>query len=171
MMQPTRNKVDLISRTCSARLIVGVMLLPLMGDINSVHYFLWLTSQVINGLLYGWPITLILLVFIGVASSYQFPFKPSRFSVKYLLVFLPLLLSLVLLVWGALMAHHGNGKAPAWPANVVGLLSLLHILAVALVMRLMKGYRWFAASVLLFELWIAFFCNLIAAMSVSNVWM
>jgi hypothetical protein len=136
-----------------------------------MHYFFWLASQVYDGLLYGWPITLTLLVFVGITCSYNFPFKPSLFRPRYLLVFSPMLLSIGLLAWGTLMAHHGNTKALAWPSDVVGLLSLLHILVALLAMRLLKGYRWFAASVLLFELWVGFFCNLMAAMAVSNVWL
>jgi hypothetical protein len=136
-----------------------------------VYYFYWLVSQVVDSLLYLWPVTLLLLVFIVATAIYNSPLKTSRFRVEYLLLFSPLLLSLMLLIWGALMAHHGINKAPAWPSGVVGLLSLLHIPAAAFAVRIMKSYRWFAASVLLFEFWVAVFCNLLAAMSVSNVWM
>src|SRR6266478_506767 len=134
-----------------------------------MHYFFWLTSQVFEGLLYGWPVTLILLLLIGIAGGYSFLFKGSRFRKAHLLMLTPLLLSLLVLAWGTIMAHHGTTKGPAWSSNVLGALSLLHLPIALGIIYLMRGLRWFAASVLLFELWLAFFCNLIAAMSVSNV--
>ena len=75
------------------------------------------------------------------------------------------------MVWGTVMAHHGATRGPAWASNVLAVLSLLHLPLAIVVVYAMQGLRWFAVTVVLFELWIASVCSFIASMSVSNVWL
>ena len=131
--------------------------------------FLWLTLQVLKSLLGGWPVTAILLLLIGIAGCHSLLFKRSQFRRRNILLLSPLLLSLLVLVWGTIMANSGTTSVPAWAYYVLGILCLLHLLVALRVIYLMRGLRWFAASVLLFELWVAFLCSLIAALSRMNV--
>ena len=136
-----------------------------------MHYFFWLASQVLDLLLYFWPATLILLLLIGIAGGYTFIFKHSQFRVRHLLLLSPILLSLALLVWGTVMAGHGKPDASTWRSYVVLSLYLVQLPVAIVVLYLMKGVRWFAASVLLFGLWIGCACDFIVGMSVSNDWL
>ena len=116
-----------------------------------MHSFFWLTSQVIGSLINLWPVTLILFLLIGIAGSYTFLSKPASLRVRHLLIFAPLLLSLLILVWGSLMGNNGPNKAPSWPSNILVVLFWLHVLSAIGIVYIMKGLRWFTASVLLFE--------------------
>ncbi len=137
-----------------------------------MQHFLWLTFQALDFMLYLWPITFILLLFIGIACIYNFPFTPSQSRRRYLLVFSPLLLSLLMLIWGTVMAaHQPHRTVPSWPSYVVLSLFLLHIPLSILIVRRMEEIRFFGVSVLSFEIWLGFFCNMMAGMSVSNQWL
>jgi hypothetical protein len=136
-----------------------------------LHRFFWLTSGALQGLYYAWPVTLILSLLIVAAAVYTFVFKRTGFRQRYVVVLSPLLLSLLVLVWGTLMAHGGATRGPAWVSNVVGILFLLHIPLAIGVFYFVRGVRLFGATVMLLELWFGWLCMFIAAMSVSNVWL
>ena len=133
--------------------------------------FFWLTSQALDGLRYWWPITVVLSLLVVIAVVHTFLFKRSQFRKIHLFTFSPLLLSMLVLVWGSAMAHHGLGRGPAWASNVVGILWLLQIPLTIALIYFMRGVRLFATAVLLFELWFGSLCSFMAAMSVSNVWL
>src|SRR4051794_22809843 len=75
-----------------------------------MHSFFWLTSQVIGSLINLWPVTLILFLLIGIACRSTFLSKRVSLRVRHLLIFAPLLLSLLILVWGSLMGITGPTK-------------------------------------------------------------
>jgi hypothetical protein len=129
-----------------------------------MDYFLWLASHALEGPLYAWRLTLILVLQIGIAGVYSFLFKRTPFRKGYLLMLSPLLLSVLVLVWGTVMAHPKVHR-PEWSYYVLGLLSLLHLPLAVRLIYFMRHVRWFAASVLLFELWIAFCCSAMAMLS------
>jgi hypothetical protein len=122
-----------------------------------MNYFLWLASHSLEGPIYAWRFTLILLLLIAIAGGRSFLYERVRFQKDYLLLLSPFLVTLLVLVWGTIMAHPRMHR-PEWSYYVLYLLSLLHLpLAVLLIYR-MRDVRWFAASVLAFELWIGFCC-------------
>ncbi len=138
---------------------------------NKVQQFFWLAQQAFEGLLFLWQITLVLIVLIGVAASYNFPFTSSRFERKHLLVFSPLLLSIATLLIGSLFAHHSSGRASQFSAILVETLFWLHLPLGAFIIYNLKGFRWFAMSVILFEVWVGVACAFIAGMSVTGKWL
>ena len=138
---------------------------------NKLQQFIWLAQQAFEGLLFLWQITLVLVVLVGVASSYNFPFTTSRFERKYLLVFSPLLFSIVILSIGSFFEHQSAGRASQFPAVLVEILFWLHLLLGAFIIYKLKGFRWFAASVILFEIWVGLACAFIVEMSVTGKWL
>jgi hypothetical protein len=136
-----------------------------------LHRFFWLSSQVSDGLFYFWPVTLVLSVLLFVATVHYFFFKRRQLRKRHALVLSPLALSLLVLIWGTIMAHQGTTRGPEWASNVVGIVFLLHIPLAVAVIYLMRGIRLFATALVLFELWFGGVCTFIAAMSVSNVWL
>ena len=123
-----------------------------------MHYFLRLASDALEGPLYAWRFTAILLLLIGITGGHNFLFKRARVRKAHLLLLLPLLLSLVVLVWGTIMAHPSVHR-PQWSYYVLYLLCLLHLPLVAYLIYLMRDVRWFAVSVSMFALWLALCCS------------
>ncbi len=138
---------------------------------SNAHRFFWLAQQAFGGLLYFWQITLVLVILAGIASSYNFPFTPSRFCKKHLLVFSPFLSSVLILLVGVFMAHRGSPQnAPKLPGTLLSIFFLLQFPVGAAVIYRLKDYRWFAASIFLLALWVCMMCSFMAGMSVSNDW-
>ena len=127
--------------------------------------FSWLIRQVFDGLRIFWPVTLVFVLLIVIAGVHTFLLKHVRIRTRHLLVLSPTVLSLMVLVWGTLMKlYDAPGRSGSF-SNVLLVLSLLHIpLAIGIVYS-MKDLRLFAATVVLFELWIACLCSFVAVMS------
>jgi hypothetical protein len=138
-----------------------------------IQYFFWLAGQSLSALLYFWPITTVLCLGFCVAVIFNFPFLPFRFRSRYLLVFIPLGISLLILFWGTIMQHPSNSphSGVAWPSYVVNALLILQLLLSIVVVCMMKGYRWFSTSVVLLELWIGLACAFLAGMSITGDWL
>jgi hypothetical protein len=138
---------------------------------NYISRFFWLAGQAYEFSLLTHPVALLLLLHVCLASIFNFPFKPTIFRKRYLLVFAPFLCSLGMLSLGAVFASDAiPGTAPTRMAGLVWLLFLLHPLASIFIMQKMQGFRWFASSVLLLEGWVAVMCGFISAMSITNDW-
>ena len=138
---------------------------------NVAHNYLWLAKMVLEGLLFLWPITVTLLLFMSFTSYFRFPFTPSNFRRKNLFVFSPFLLSILLLLIGTLAAAVGPTADVSKSAEIlIGILFWLHIPVSLIVVYNLKGYRWFAASVVLFAFWIGISCSFIAGMAVTDKW-
>jgi drug/metabolite transporter (DMT)-like permease len=139
---------------------------------NHIACFFWLAEESWSALRYYWPITLALVAAVVVTSIFNFPFARSRFHHRYLLVLLPLGVSLLILVWGSLMRNSGqHSVAPTWPSHVIlGLLVAQFLTGIGVVCAL-KGYRWFSAAVVLLEQWVGVAFAFVAGMSVTGDWL
>lgn len=139
---------------------------------NYVTYTFWLAVQSWSALRYYWPITLALVVALVAVSTFNFPFSRSRFRRQHLLVFVPLGVSLLILIWGSVMRHSDQQSlAPVWPSRVVFGLLIAQLLAATGVVCAMKGYRWFSAAAVLFEQWVGAAFAFVAGMSVTGDWL
>lgn len=139
---------------------------------SHITYILWLAEESISALRYYWPITLALVAAVVVAAIFNFPFRPSRFHRRQLLVLLPLGVSVLILVWGSLMRYtDGQSLAPDWRQRVIdGVLIVQFLTAIGVVCAL-KGYRCFSAAAVLLELWVGWAFAIIATMSVTGNWL
>jgi hypothetical protein len=137
-----------------------------------MYYFFSLGDQSLGALHYYWPVTLALVAGLGAAAIFNFPFLRSRFHRRQLLVFLPLGVSVLNLVWGSVIRHtDAQSLAPGWPSHVVGGLLIVQLLTSIAVVCGLKGYRWFSAAVVLLELWVGVAFAFGASMSVSGNWL
>jgi hypothetical protein len=125
-----------------------------------------------NALCHFWPVTLALVAAVVVASVFNFPFLRSRFRRRHLLVFLPLGVSLLILVWGSLMRHtNQQSPAPDWVSRVIVGLLLAQLVSAVEVVCLLKGYRWFSTAAVLLEQWVGAAFAFVAGMSVTGDWL
>jgi len=138
---------------------------------NQLRYFLWLAQQSSELLLGLWQLTLILLVLIVVFGVHRYLYKGSHFERKHFIVFLPFFLTVALLLIGSAFPHLSPGKVPILPSIVIEIIFWFHLPLGALLVYKLKGLRWFAASVIAFEIWIGFACALVAGMSMTDKWL
>jgi hypothetical protein len=140
-----------------------------------LEYPLWLAEQAFSALCYFWPVTLALLIPFVIALALKSPFvgPRSKFSRRHLLVFLPMTVTLLILVLGAVMEHPGDSPnlAPNWPGYVVQALFFAQMATSIWVVWQMKGYRLFSIFTVMLELWLALACTFIAGMSVTGDWL
>ncbi len=89
------------------------------------------------------------------------------------MIFSPLAVTLLILLWGAVMEHPGTSQslAPTWPSYVVLALLIVQALVSIWVVWAMKGYRWFSAFTVALEQWFALACAFVAGMSVTGDWL
>jgi hypothetical protein len=120
---------------------------------------------------YFWPVTLVLVLFFVRVIVWQKPPMVRRWQLRHLVLLLPLLLCFLSLLWGGLMADRPNPSAFDWPNDVLTQLGLAFFPCAQLVLKLSKGFRWLALSILLLEGWYLLWCTFMSEMAVSNVWL
>ena len=135
-----------------------------------VLLIIWPTLEM---MLYCWPVTLPLVIGFCVVNFLNSPFRNSPFTKNHLLVFVPLIIPLLILLWAIIMHHpiHSQGLAPAWPTYVVFALLIIQLIVSIGIIYLMKGYRWFSIFAALLEFWFGLICGFIAGMSVTGDWL
>ena len=139
---------------------------------NHIINVFWLAEEAWGLLCHFWPVTLAIVATVVVTSVFNFPFLRSRFRRRHLLVFLPLGVSLLILVWGSLMRHTGQqGPAPDWVSRVIDGLLVAQLVSAIGVVCVLKGYRWFAAAAVLLEQWVGVAFASVAGMSVTGDWL
>ena len=88
------------------------------------------------------------------------------------MVFVPLAVAFLILLWGSVMRHTDeHSLAPSWPSRVVTGLLIAQLLTAIGVVYIMEGYRKFAAFAVLLEQWIGLAIGFVAAMSVTGDWL
>lgn len=126
-------------------------------------------------LLYFWPVTLALVAGFVLTLAVRLPVVGSgaQFRRRHLLMLSPLAVTLLILVWGALMWHSpmAQSLAPSWPSYVVLALIVIQLLVSIGVVWAMKGYRWFSTFTVALELWFGLACAFVAGMSVTGDWL
>lgn len=109
-----------------------------------MDYFLHLIIATLMGLIYAWPITIILLLVLILITIYDSPFTYKDYNRAYLAVFLPSGLTLLILLC------HTSGL------SVVALYLLIaHVPIIALLARRLWQYQWFVITVGAFQLWVS----------------
>jgi len=133
---------------------------------------MWLSWQAASGLLYFWPVTLVLagvVVAVGVRSA-----KRQDLTVRCLVwSIVPGLVPLVLLVWGTLFERADSGRAfgdLGWRSNAVTVLLVAIVPLVAFVVWRVKQCRWFATACGALAAWSSVWAAFVAGMSVTGDW-
>ena len=141
---------------------------------NHAYYVFWMAQQAWFAMSFHRQINITSALFAAVAVTvvFNFPFRRSRFQRRHMLVFAPLIVTLLILVWGSIMCHDDyQTSAPAWPYHILNALLVVQMLTGIGSVWAMKGYRWFALAVVSLEGWFGYWCTFIAAMSVTGDWL
>src|SRR5436190_17078504 len=137
-----------------------------LGRMNQLHNFVWLAEQALGLLMYLWPISFGLLLFMVATCISGFPFTAARFKRGHLLILLPFFLSFLLLVAATLLRHRGpTYDAPTFPVLLINIIFWLHVPISVAVVYYLKGYRWFAVSIQLLAFWVGAVVLFIAGMA------
>lgn len=140
-----------------------------------LEYPLWLAAQAMSALLYFWPFTLALTIPFVVTLMLKSPFMGIENKVcrHHLSVFLPLAVTLLILVWGTVMKCPDDSQslAPNWPSYVITALLIIQLIIGIWVIWFMKGYRLFSTFTVALELWFTLACAFVAGMSVTDDWL
>ena len=126
-------------------------------------------SQMISGM----PITILLLTSIILSLIVNNPFKKGRYRSKYLLVFVPALLSVAIVALGAIFKHDPVSKnliASVAKYSILFLLAI-HIPIAGYIVYYMRGFRWFAVSAVSLQLWWSFCIGFVSLMSITGDWL
>ena len=140
---------------------------------RTISYTIWLAEQASGALLYYWGITLFLAAGLVVSLIIQAPLARGNRRLGHLAIFVPSVITILILSFGALMAHPTDSPqfAPTWPKYVVLALLVCQFLACIAVVVTMNGYRIFAAFLVGVQLWYGLACAFVAGMSVSGDWL
>ena len=138
-----------------------------------IQYTAWLAEQAFSALRYYWPVTVALLAGVVATLALKSPLRSSQFRSRHLFIFSPLAVTLLILIWGAVMEHPSTSQtvAPSWPSYVVLALLIVQVLVSIWVIWAMKGYRWFSAFTVALEQWFGLASAFVAAMSVTGDWL
>jgi hypothetical protein len=64
-----------------------------------IQYTAWLAEQALSALLYFWPVTTVLVAGVIFTLALRLPLLRSQFRLRHLLIFSPLVVTLLILVW------------------------------------------------------------------------
>ncbi len=134
--------------------------------------FLSLAEQAWLAVVYCWAVSvpLFMLVCAALATSTQRLARTGWETRAWL--FTPFVLPVVVLAWGAAMAHtDASNAAPQWTSYVLGVLLLGGLLFFALCIWRSAGLRWLAFGLSLFAAWLTCCSAFIAAMALTNDWL
>jgi hypothetical protein len=132
-------------------------------------------SEAFDGLLYFWPVTLVLLLFIGVTAIHYIWIEKLCLSLRHLLIFAPLLLIIGTLSVGIFLRfsyrENPGASPPTWPSALLTILFWAHIPLAAFIGYKLKEIRWLAVAIMVFEVWYALWCSFGATMAVTDTWL
>jgi hypothetical protein len=149
--------------------------------LSTWNYLIWLTEQATQGLLWAWPVTGIILFWLVAAFIRRLQKSRSHFfRWNLLLQFIPIVISFIILVIGAIFACE-NSSTPEralakevqhiWAAYCVDILLAVQVITSAWLIYLANPLRLIAVPLQLLFLWCSFWASFIAAMSISGVWL
>ena len=133
--------------------------------------FLWLTKEAMAWPVGLWPITLALVVLVIVAMVFRSPFRVTEYARWGAVVLAPFLLTVVILLFGAVFRHDGLTDAPAWRGTVLVLPLFAHFPACIILAYHLPKWRWFIYALSLLQAWVSLWAAFIASMSVTGDWL
>lgn len=125
---------------------------------------LW--SLVARGLMFSWPISLVLL---AVLVS-EFPHAPKKWENRFCPTLAPLGIQIFMTTWAVLSLVVPLLKF-SFLGNNLGMAALgVQIVAAAYAWKKVDGYRCFFLALMLNELWIGYWSSLISGAIISRWW-
>ena len=141
-----------------------------------LNQYYWHASQAFEGLIYVWPVTLVLLLFIcSTAINYIWVEKKYRLSLRHIFIFSPLLVIIGTLSLGIFLRYsyieNPGTRPPSMPHILVQILFWVQIPLAFFIGYKLKEIRWLAVAIITLEIWYALWCTFLADMSVTDDWL
>jgi hypothetical protein len=132
---------------------------------NHASYFFWLAGQAFGGVIYFWPVSLVLSA--ALIASMAMDVKRGRMKANRRIAWLamPMLGTILMLVVGVVFEKR---EAMAFLPYVV--LAIVFALCVWTVYK-SRGFRITAAAVSLQILWLSLWCGFVTVMSITGDWL
>ena len=126
----------------------------------------WLFSQTVEGVLYFWPVTLLLIANAGVAIFY------STLTPRFLALLVPFIWPILILLVAAAWWNSGDGAGVSEvPIVGVGVLFCIQIILSIGITYELRGRRWAATSVCMVAVWLGALAWFVAGMALTNGWL
>ena len=124
----------------------------------------WLFSQTFEGVVYFWPVSLLLIANAGVAMFY------STLTTRLLVLLVPFIWPILILLVAAAWWNIGDEISEVPQMGVAALFCIQVILSIGITYEL-RGRRWAATSVCMVALWLGALSWFVAGMALTNVWL
>ena len=140
-----------------------------------LFYFFWLAGQAFSVLTHYWVVSVTLIA--GMAASVllqYFFFTPKRWCVRHLFVFVPLSVSVVILLLGTVFDKNivsARFVSEMWVIGLIWSLVIVQVVVSICVVWAMKGVRWFSVFATGLQLFFALGCAFVSVMSVTGDWL
>ena len=137
-----------------------------------IRSFFWMAEQAWSVVMYFWAVSAALFLLPCAALILRWRrLADSDWRTRAWLA-APFLMPIVVLLWGASMAHtDGSVAAPRWTPYVLGLLLLWSLFFFALCIWRTPGLRWAAAALAVLAAWFTLCSAFIAGMALTNDWL
>jgi hypothetical protein len=134
--------------------------------------FVWLLAQSVELAVFAWPVTLALLLAVGI-TVVRYYLRPARPAIAWRQLAVGLAFPLVVLLCGALRAATESGTplpGESWASAFILTTFVVHTLFIGLLAWRAEGARSVVSWVGALELWWAIGALIVATMSVSGRW-
>jgi hypothetical protein len=135
------------------------------AQMNLLRYFAWLAGQAFDGLLYGWPISVCLIVVLATAMLIEVRSERLIGGSWIAEIAVPFAGPIYILICGTLLQK----QRELWILPYVGV-ALTFALAAVCVYRCRAFWKT-AAAISLCSLWFSLWCGFISVMSITGDWM
>lgn len=108
----------------------------------AMEYLLYLVGSTIMGLIYAWPITIILVSVLILTAIHNSPFTHKDYKRSYLAFLLPSLLTIFILLF-------------PWSGVIQLYLVVAHVPVITLLAKRFWQYQWFVVTLGVFQMWVS----------------
>ncbi len=140
---------------------------------SSTKYFFWLSKQALEGLLYAWQISLILILILLVTLIITFVIKKNPLQKQLLVpVFCTIFVPALIIFIGTIYRYENNYQAgiSKWAAILGDITLPVQLLLGGYLIYINEKYRLVVMSLTLLQIWFSYWAFFLSAMSITNHW-
>ena len=129
----------------------------------------WLVGQALEMIVFLWPVSLLLVVHIGLAAAFA---RSRNVRIPSPALAVPFIWPvLILMIGGSGWQMASRIEASRIPIAAIEIIAVVQFLLSVGIIYQLKGQRWLATAVCMVAGWLGIISSLIAGMAVTNVWL
>ena len=142
---------------------------------NYLEGFAWLGKQALSGLIFFWPVTLVLVIALLVTGEVAARKKHVQEALRSRLLWIQLIIPIFIITLGTLCARADRSLeslgGKRWAANLVfGFMTLELIITTITIFR-PRAYRALAIALSAFMAWISAWATIVSLASITGNWL